>query len=167
MTALSPPRSDMSGFHLKHVANCFLQRDFEDGVPSISPMKIQKLVYCLHGWHLAITDGPAIDGHFEAWPYGPVEEDMYHLFKPYRDRPISTYAMSWEGDEQKAFVVNEKNREFYDILDFVAKKYMPFSALQLSAMTHQPGTPWSLSRSTGGGVIDNELIKQHFRELAS
>lgn len=59
-------------FLAKIVANCLLQRDFEDGRATISPMKLQKLVYLLHGWNLAIAEEPAIDSQFLAWPYGPV-----------------------------------------------------------------------------------------------
>jgi len=154
-----------SRFPVKYVANCFLQRDFEDGHPTISPMKIQKLVYCLHGWHLAITDQPAIDGVFEAWPYGPVEEELYHIFKTYRNAPITDYAKSWSADEQKPFVVSNTNNKFYEILDYVARKYMPFSALQLSALTHQPNTPWSITRNEGSDIISDDLIKNHFRGL--
>ncbi len=155
-------------FPVKHVANCILQRDFQDGVATLTPMKLQKLVYMLHGWHLAITDDPAIDGDFEAWPYGPVEEDLYHLFKSFKNRPISTYAYSWDGDEKRAYVVAEQgNEEFYDILNFVIEKYMPFSAGQLSTMTHRPGTPWSITRDSGVEIIENDLIKRHFREIAA
>ena len=156
------------GFPVKHVANCFLQRDFEDQCATITPMKLQKLVYCLHGWYLAITGKSAIDGDFEAWPYGPVEEDMYHLFKAYRNKPITTYSHTWHGDEQKAFVVAlNGNKEFYDILNFVAGRYMPFSATQLSAMTHKPGTPWSVTRDKGETTIPDALIQDHFRALAA
>ena len=157
----------MHGYPVKHVANCFLQRDFEDRVPTISPMKIQKLVYCLHGWHLAITDRPAIHGRFEAWPYGPVEENLYHVFKGFGGAPIKSYALTGAGPEAKAYVVPDSDTEFKQIFDFVVSKYMPFSALQLSALTHQPGTPWSITRDQGGGLIDDEMIKQHFRSLAN
>lgn len=155
-------------FPIKHVANAILQRDFEDGCATITPMKLQKLVYCLHGWHLAITGKAAIDGKFEAWPYGPVEEELYHLFKAYRNKPITKYAQSWDGDEQKAFVVSQNgNKEFYDILDFVLGRYMPLSATQLSAMTHMPGTPWSKTRDNHKTTIQDELITEHFRALAA
>lgn len=155
------------GFPIKHVANCFLQRDFEDGHATITPMKLQKLVYCLHGWHLAISDKAAIDSDFEAWPYGPVEEDLYHIFKAFRNRPISSYAKSWVGDESSAFVVGRPgNEEFYEILDFVSERYMPFEATQLSAMTHRPGTPWSITRDKGETTISDALIRDHFRTLA-
>ena len=63
-------------------------------------MKMQKLVYLAHGWHLAIHDRPLISENFEAWPYGPVEEDLYHIFKPYRDAPITDYAKTWVGNEE-------------------------------------------------------------------
>ena len=94
-------------FQAKLVANCFLQRDFGGGHMTITPMKLQKLVYFLHGWNLAIVDEPAIDSQFQAWPYGPVEEGLYHIFKPFRGNPITEYAMSWDGDEKKAFVVDK------------------------------------------------------------
>ena len=153
-------------FQAKIVANCFLQRDFANGIATISPMKLQKLVYCFHGWFLAIEDKPVIDTHFQAWPYGPVEENLYHIFKPFGDQAITDYAMSWDGDEEKAFVVAEKNNEkFYGILKVVIDKYMPLSALQLSTLTHQPGTPWSKTREEGKMNISNDLIKEHFRGI--
>lgn len=156
------------GFPVKHVANCFLEWDFRDNCPTITPLKLQKLVYCLHGWHLAITGLPAIDRHFEAWPYGPVEEDLYHIFKNYGNQPISDYAKSWEGDTETAYMVLlDDNRKFGDILDFTILRYMPLSALELSTLTHQPGTPWAITKEKGEAVIDNDLIRDHFRELVN
>ncbi len=152
---------------VKTVANSFLQADFRDGVATISPMKMQKLVYVAHGWNLAINDEPLIAESFEAWPYGPVEEDLYHIFKQYRNNPITDYAKSWAGSEEKAFVVSRKNTAFYEIFDRVKQKYGHFTALQLSALTHQPGTPWSLTRANGLPVIPNDMIRDHFRELAA
>lgn len=152
---------------IKHVANNFLQWDFQNGRASTTPMKMQKLVYLAHGWNLAINDAPLIAENFEAWPYGPVEEELYHMFKQYRDSPIADYAKSWVGNEKKAFVVADSITFFGEIFSRVITKYANFSALQLSALTHQDGTPWSITRANGGTVIPNELIKQHFRQLAS
>ncbi|MGB3456369.1 MAG: type II toxin-antitoxin system antitoxin SocA domain-containing protein [Litorimonas sp.] len=126
-------------------------------------MKIQKLVYMMHGWHLAILDEPAIDGSFEAWPYGPVEDELYHVFKQYRSNPIKTYANSWVGGESKSFVVSKSKVDFHDIFNRVFDKYMPLSATQLSSLTHQPGTPWSQVRANQGSMIPNDMIRDHFR----
>ncbi|KLI63584.1 hypothetical protein AAV99_07435 [Aurantiacibacter marinus] len=152
---------------LKSVANSFLQADFRDGFASISPMKIQKLVYLAHGWNLAINDEPLISEKFEAWPYGPVEEELYHIFKQYGNGPIRDYAKSWAGNEEKAFVVSDANSGFYDIFNRVMQKYGHFTALQLSALTHQPGTPWSETRANGWPEIPDDMIRDHFRELAA
>jgi len=152
-------------YPVKTVANTFLQRDFEDGVATITPMKLQKLVYCMNGWHLAVTGNPAIEGEFEAWQYGPVQDQLYHAFKQYRNRPILSYATVWKDSEDKAFVVPPNDSEFQKIFDAAYRKYMPLSALQLSALTHQPGTPWSKTINDGGGVISNEEIRNHFLSI--
>lgn len=152
---------------IKYVANDFLQWDFQNGQASITPMKMQKLVYLAHGWHLAINDTPLIGEKFAVWPYGPVEESLYHIFKQYRDDPITDYAKSWVGDARKAFVILDFNAHFREIFDLVISKYAHFTALQLSALTHQEGTPWSISRANGWTEIPDDLIKRHFRLLAS
>lgn len=59
------------------------------------------------------------------------------------------------------------NEVFYKIFEFVVSRYMPMTALQLSTLTHQSGTPWSITRNKGEMIIPNELIKEHFKEIAS
>ena len=157
-------------YSVKTVANCFLEYSFNKDTPII-PLKLQKLVYCLHGWHLAITDEPAIDEYFEAWPYGPVNENLYHIFKSFGNEPITVFADTWDSKSKKrvAYVVSTTNFEFYNIFDMVVEKYMGFTAAQLSSITHAEGTPWdSIIRKEASATkrrIENDLIKQHFRSL--
>ena len=130
-------------------------------------MKLQKLVYCLHGWHLAIFDEPAINEEFSAWQYGPVNEELYHIFKEFGNRPITEYAESWKDDEWVAYVVGKKNTKFHSLFNAIIEKYMPLTAVQLSSLTHMEGTPWDqTNRQKGGGIIPNKLIKEHFLTLA-
>ena len=153
-------------FPVKSVANCFLQYDFASEGPSISPLKLQKLVYFMHGWHLAVTGTPVIKEYFEAWRYGPVNEKLYHIFKGFGNNPITKYAKTWDVDKQKAFIVNSNNKEFYTLFKVIVNKYTPFSALQLSTFTHLPETPWEKTiKESGGGIIDNDLIKDYFLSL--
>ena len=58
------------------IANFFLENH-----KSISPMKLQKLVYFAHGWNLAISNNPLIKEPIEAWDYGPVISTIYNEFK--------------------------------------------------------------------------------------
>jgi len=149
----------------KTIANNFLQWDFTDGSASITPMKLQKLVYMAHGWHLAIHNEPLIEEQFEAWPYGPVEDTLYHIFKQFRNSPITQYAKTWVGDKEVSYVANSD--KFKAVFDAVVNKYGAFSALKLSALTHMPGTPWSQTRASGQTYISNDLIREHFRGLVS
>ena len=50
------------------VANYFIDKAKAEGV-SLTPMKLQKLIYMAHGWHLALYDKPLIDEQFQAWDY--------------------------------------------------------------------------------------------------
>jgi uncharacterized phage-associated protein len=81
----------------------------------MTPLKIQKLVYFLHGWHLAVRADPAIGESFEAWPYGPVLSSLYQQFKGFGRSPITTYALDYEQSEgaYKAYVVNPNDRAFF------------------------------------------------------
>lgn len=153
-------------YPIKHVANCFLQEDFKSGTANITPMKMQKLIYYLHGWHLAITGEPLIAENFQAWQYGPVEEGLYHLLKNYGGNPVTEYLKEWGSDWNKSYIVATSDVRFYEIFNVVYKKYMPFNALQLSTMTHRPGTPWDEARKHGNPIIENNAIKQYFTELA-
>ena len=126
-------------------------------------MKLQKLVYMAHGWNLAVNDEPLIQEQFEAWPYGPVEDTLYHIFKPFRNSPITRYAKTWAGDKEVSYVATSER--FKAIFDAVVAKYGSFSALRLSELTHMPDTPWSVTRESGAAFISNDLIAQHFRGL--
>ncbi len=46
-----------------------------------SMLELQLLVHCLHGWHMAARDAPAVAESVEAWKYGPVAGSQYHLFR--------------------------------------------------------------------------------------
>jgi len=66
------------------VANWFI-----DHVRNLTPLKLQKLIYYAHGWHLALRDQPLIDELIEAWEYGPVVPNVYHEFKEFGNQPIT------------------------------------------------------------------------------
>ncbi len=151
-------------FPALHVANSILEKSFvEEEV--ITHMKLQKLVYCLHGWHLAIRGAPAISEQVEAWKYGPVIGPLYHQFKSYGSDEIDSYGREERDGKRVAIIVNKRQRDFYEILENVWRKYAPMTALQLSSLTHAPGTPWEIARKEGHWFISNESICQHYRGL--
>ncbi|NDV02501.1 DUF4065 domain-containing protein [Pseudoroseicyclus sp. CLL3-39] len=149
------------------VANSFLVRARNEGVTDVDPLKIQKLVYNLHGWNLAVTGSPAVGERFEAWPHGPVNSTLYHKFKEYRFRPITGYATDVDPmtGVPSATYVSEGDAAFYDVFDRVWKRYKGYSGQELSDMTHAVGTPWSYAREHGLHYIPDNMIRDHFIEI--
>jgi uncharacterized phage-associated protein len=125
------------------------------------------MLYFLHGWYLAITGEPLVDDGFEKWQYGPVSRKIYDELKMYGSSPIGDYISEWdpvEGERTSYFVNTDVVQQFEPILERVWEKYSPMTAAQLSTLTHRPNTPWS--RTEGKSKIDDDLIRQHFVELA-
>lgn len=160
----------------KSIANYFIELAAADG-KKLTPLKLIKLVYLAHGWHLGLTGQPLINEPPEAWRFGPVIPSLYHALKHYGNEPITgkitDYQLTPGPDFNLEYVVVLPPAEpaIRDFLADVWKAYGHLSALQLSALTHQPGTPWyeiwerQGARYSRGVDIPEESIIQHYREL--
>lgn len=151
------------------VANYFLKRGEQEAVP-IDAMKLQKLTYFAHGWYLAIHSQPLIDEPVEAWQYGPVIPSIYHEFKRFGSQPITRQAFRLEGSAIVLPTIPDSDAETMAVLDKIWTVYKDFTGIQLSNLTHQPGTPWSLTRESTnrsrGVDVSDEVIAQYFRKVA-
>lgn len=172
-------------YDAKAVANFFLDRSEEEKT-TLSPMKLQKLVYFAHGWYLAFKKNPLIHEPVEAWMWGPVIPSLYHEFKDFGNAPITRHATELDIDQKTnmevRFVVpeipsddSEEARFSRALIVRVWDVYKNFVASQLSNMTHEPGTPWRqvfdhyarLGMSIPKHVpIPNESIRTYFFSLA-
>ena len=163
-------------YSAKAVANYFLDLSRRAG-KTLDPMQTQKLVYYAHGWHLAITDAPLIDENVEVWRWGPVIPSLYHEFKGFGNGPISGHAHRARMEAGKLLLSTPRVEDTAEddsivlvkaVLNRIWEVYGDFTGLQLSTMTHAPGTPWDEThkRTQGrkGADIDDDLIKKHFTE---
>lgn len=151
------------------VANYFIHKAQETN-DNLTPMKLVKLVYIANGIYLGLKDEPLIDEAVQAWKYGPVIPSVYHTFKIYGGQKITSPATILPGINDTEYALRDKGLEPF--LDKVWGVYGKFDGIYLSAITHQSGTPWSVTWSTGGSirretVIDNSLISSHYKELLS
>lgn len=153
------------------VANEFIRRSIAEGHP-ITQMHVQKYVYLAHGWTLALTNSPLVDDRFEAWDYGPVERRLYDALSMCGARPIrrplrygdDTPFPSDDGEEAAADLSDAERR----IIDDVWQQYKEFEAFQLSALTHENGTPWHQVYEKGKNrAIPNDKIADYFSEIAA
>lgn len=173
----------------KAIANYFLHLAESDG-KSLTPMKLQKLVYFAHGWHLAIKDGdPLIEEQVEAWKFGPVIPSLYRSFRGYGDQAVTRPAAYTRCYVTEGPTGYSEEMEIHEVvpsvdddptdagktkvfLDRIWKVYGDYSAVQLSNLTHQAGSPWdqvcSQYRGTlpRGTDIPPETMRDYFRSLA-
>lgn len=127
---------------------------------SLCPLKLQKLIFLAQGWHLAFHDEPLFLEDFEAWSYGPVIRSVYNKYRFWGSQPINRF-------------IEQPDLPF-DIEYFLKKVFSTFlhtSALKLSSMTHEDGTPWSKVRnglpleSHCSKIIPKDLIKEYYENL--
>ena len=132
----------------------WLRRDTET-----TPMHVIKLVYLCHGWTLGLYDRPLITEPVEAWRYGPVVPSTYHTYKAFGGSPITVVPT-----DCSTHMTDQQNSLVGAVLD----AYSEYTPLQLSDITHQPGTPWyeTYFRWGEGCIIPNELIRDFYRNRA-
>lgn len=150
------------------VTNHLLREGFRNNATDMTPLKVQKMLFFLHGWYAAVTGQPLIDEGFEKWPYGPVSPPVYEELKHHGARPVDSYIEEWdEGrNEFTAFFVNTAALpQFKEILEKVWQEYGPLTGAQLSTLTHLPNTPWA--RTDGRQRIDDAIIRDFFRNEAA
>lgn len=122
-------------------------------------MKVLKLVYIAHGFYLAFTDSPLIKENVQAWQYGPVIPELYFRLKT---RDLDASSVFFEDKERL------KNDGYaIGLLNAVYNKYGGYTGIELSNLTHEKGTPWDITVNQYGSVIENELIKNHYKCMIS
>lgn len=153
----------MQGFSPFATARFFIEESRPEN--GLTPMKLIKLAYIAHGWHLAFFDKPLLSETVQAWKYGPVIESLYHGFKQYGNELIPKSELSCLQDLSSDFIETSR-----PLLVKVWEKYGGLSGLHLSALTHQPGTPWYEVWYQDGGKdkkcaqIPDQIIQKFYRQ---
>lgn len=165
-------------YDARAIANYFLDLAKRDGEP-LNPMKLQKLIYYAHGISLAELDLPLIEERVEAWAYGPVVPSIYQEFKSCGSGAITVKATKIYLDQnRRSFRIvtpaiddypdAQANQKVKEILNTVWDTFGSLSGIQLSKLTHLPGTPWSetIKKYPGrkGVDISEDLMKHWFTE---
>lgn len=144
------------------VANEFIRRAKASG-RTLTPMQLVKLTYIAHGWSLALLGRALIRDPVEAWKYGPVIPELYRSLKHYGSQAVTSSIPRsiFSGDEAMDDVDQR-------LIDEVYAKYGLLTGVQLSHLTHKPGTPWFRAYDPNGwGIaIPDDTIQQHYQDLA-
>lgn len=141
------------------IADWFLTSIDTDAGDSLTPLKLQKLVFYAQAWSLALRNKPLFRDDFEAWTHGPV---IRSLWNKYKNR-------GWEAIEppkhQPSF---DKSTE--SLLKDVLNSYGNLSAKRLEHLTHSEN-PWIKARgdlpleAASSAVIEKDVMRQFYSAL--
>ena len=138
----------------------YIINSFQEAGDPVSNLKLQKLLYYVQGWHLALLDEPAFPERLEAWIHGPVQPGVYGEYKRYRWNPIGEPVEAPELDGDLTALVQE-----------VLTVYGTDSAYELEVRTHRED-PWREARGNlprdceSSAVITQESMQRFFKKFA-
>jgi uncharacterized phage-associated protein len=123
------------------IADYFIALSNETG-SLITNLKLQKLVYYVQSWHLALYKEPWFDGEFQAWIHGPVLPELYTEYKHFKWHPIEREDLAVEYLYEFEAEIGEDKTEFiHEIVD----EYFGMDGYELERLTHLED-PWKMAR---------------------
>ena len=140
------------GYKANDIAQYMLSLSNPEVGDMISNLKLQKLLYYVQGFHLAMYNQPAFDEDIYAWQYGPVVPEVYREYKSSGSVGIP---VPEQLDAKLDVNMSDLVKEVYDV-------YGQYSALKLMDMTHNEA-PWQ--KTPINGVISHELMYNYFKPL--
>jgi uncharacterized phage-associated protein len=149
------------------IANFFIEKGIRANNP-VDQMKVQKLVYFAHGWHLAIAGEPLLNEVVEAWRFGPVIPSLYQALKYFGNQPITKLITLSSFDN--SLQIDTPDNELSLFLNSIWNLYAPFTGIQLSNMTHEEEAPWAKLAKVfdhqipANKEIDDRLIQEYFSD---
>lgn len=131
---------------------------FQKSGDPITNLKLQKLLYYIQGWHLALHEEAAFTEPLQAWVHGPAQSQVYSQYKKFRWNPIN--------ETITAPVINDNLKKH---IDEVLSVYGTETAYALEHRTHLEN-PWKDARkglppdAESTAEITLESMKAYFKD---
>lgn len=148
------------------ISDCIIFKLKFEGNTGLSTLKHQKLLYYIQAWYLAFYNKKFFDNDFEAWIHGPVNRDIYDLYKENK----CLYSEMSINDIQDIDSIEKISKEDMLHVDTILEAYAKYSATELENMTHNE-QPWQEARvgkkmyERCDGIISNDTIKNYYSSL--
>lgn len=128
----------------------------EHSIMDCSNKKLQKLLYYIQAWSLALRRKPIFSNPIEAWLHGPVVVDIYHHYKEYGFSPIPV--------PKNIFNKDTYTTDDMALMDAVLGKYTKFDAEFLEMRTHIE-KPWLETRQKNETIIPNDVMQDYYQSV--
>ncbi|MDF4204027.1 DUF4065 domain-containing protein [Maribacter sp. SA7] len=126
-------------YKVNQISDWILSKTNIDAGDTISPLKLQKLLYYSQAWCLTIYNGTSLfEERIEAWAHGPVVPSQYARFADIpRENSIDISKMELS--------IPKLDNQIDSLLNEVLDTYGEHSASYLEKLTHQE-SPWIIAR---------------------
>jgi uncharacterized phage-associated protein len=140
---------------------------------TVSPKKLQKLLYYVEAWNLVHLSDPLLFEDFQAWVHGPVLPSLYHELKEYKFNDLKVVAEEFDSPSQLILKIIENNKITHEKLDLiyaVLDRYGSLNSLQLEMLSHSE-RPWLEAREgfpphvSCKNIIPKEKMKEYYSTL--
>jgi len=140
----------------------------------LTNLRINKLLYFIHGWSLTSRAHGLVRNHFVAWQHGPVVTSVFDAFKIYGDQKIekpATY-LDYSSGELRIIGYDDISAEDTDLIIRIFLAYDICKTGQLVDMTHEENGPWNVifagwsNKRRLNARIPNDLIRDYFFKQA-
>jgi uncharacterized phage-associated protein len=142
------------------VADYIIWSSHESG-SFISNLKLQKLLYYVQAWHLAVFRRPLFPEKFQAWVRGPAIPEIYQRYQGYQWRNIDEEVKPPDLDSR-----------IVDFMEEVLEEYGPLDARRLEQLACCEN-PWLTARGDipidepSTATIDEEVMGDCYRQRLS
>ena len=151
----------MTLYSPSQIADFFLSTIDTSKGDTISPLKLQKLVYYAQAWHYTLFGKPLFKEKIEAWVNGPVVPSLYSRFASttkHRNIDISKIQL------EKVKFPEQTNQ----LLNEIVLVYGERSGSYLEDLTHSEA-PWIKARGTISPIVicKNEITLESMKDYYS
>jgi len=139
------------------ISNNLLHLSFNENI-SITPMKLQRLLYFIYRNYLIETNQSLFSERFEAWNDGPTLSNIHANFHQYYNNPITHY---YKSNDEIIYQVSEKeNLYFSKILYSIWNTYKFQNEIVLSKLIQRQGTAWYKAWINNRIFLEDEDIRK-------
>ena len=128
---------------------------FLNNTKNCSKTKLFKLLYHLDFEHFKRNGWSVTDLKYYKWKHGPVPKMLFGYIEKYgkKDTLFDAIKIIVDEDGRKSFEPSIKfdktifSKNELNLMQNIAKKYKNMTAKQMSEQTHEPDTPWSVTKN--------------------
>jgi uncharacterized phage-associated protein len=156
-------------YEARKICNFLLTR-YDTRKHDLTNLRLNKLLYFIHGWSLTSRPHGLIRNHFEAWKLGPVIKPVFDTFKVFGEKQISGLAehLDYASGEKKPISYEDITQADVETITSVFESYARYTTGELVALTHEVGAPWHVVYTAWANDnrlsprIPDQLIRAYF-----